>query len=109
VLRLGLRQRGLERALVDGEQGIADGDDLAVGEVNLLEVAADPGADLDLVDGLEAADELVVLHDVPQHRLRHRHRRRRLLRLLRPALALLLAGGNGQHQAKPDADPRYEG
>ena len=55
--------------LVDGEQQIALLDDRAVLEMDLVEIAADARADGDLVDRLEAPDELVVLDDFAHDRL----------------------------------------
>ena len=55
----GLRQRVLERPLVDGEQEIALLDHLAVTEMHLVEIAGDAGADLDRVDGDEPPDIFV--------------------------------------------------
>ena len=44
-------------------------DDGAVLEMDLVEIAADAGADRHLVDRLEPPDEFVVLDDVAHHRL----------------------------------------
>ena len=73
-LALGLGEIGAELALVDGEQQVAGLDQRAVLEVHRLEIAADAGADLDLGRGVEAADELVGLHDVARHGMGHGHR-----------------------------------
>ncbi len=56
-LCLGLLELDLERARIDHEQQVALMDDLAVGEVDLGQVAADLGADLDIVHGRELAGE----------------------------------------------------
>ena len=72
-----LRQRVLERPLVDGEQEIALLDHLAVAEMHLVEIAGDAGADLDRVDGHEPSDIFVEVGHRALHRLRHRHGGRR--------------------------------
>ena len=51
-------------ALVDGEERVARLHDAAVRELDLVEVARDPRPDVDLVDRLEAADEVVRFDDV---------------------------------------------
>ena len=68
-LRFGGVVGRLVGALVDGEQQVALVDQRAVLEVDLVEIAGDARADGDLVDGLEASDELVVLDDLAHHRL----------------------------------------
>ena len=45
------------------------GNQRAVPEMHLVEIAADARADRNLVDRLEATDELVVLDDLAHHRL----------------------------------------
>ena len=52
----------------------------AVAEMDLVEIARDPGADLDLVDCLEATDEVVPFADVFHHRLRDGDRGRSVRR-----------------------------
>ena len=74
---LGLVERGLERALVDREQEVALLDDLAVGEMDAVEIAGHARAHLDRVDGDEAADILVIVDDVAFDRRRDRDGRRR--------------------------------
>jgi hypothetical protein len=78
-LQRGVRlvQCGDERPLVDDEKQVALFDQCAVGEVNLLQIAADTRAHRDLVDSLEAADELVVVDDVANDRLGNGDGRRR--------------------------------
>ena len=80
-LRLGGVEGGLIGALVDGEQQVALVDQCAVLEADLVEIAVDPRADGNLVDGVEAPDELVVLDDLAHHRLgRGDHRQLLILR-----------------------------
>ena len=78
-----LIERVLERPAVDGEQQIALLDDLAVLEMDLVEIAGHARADLDRVHRDEAPDILVLIDDGALDRLRHRHggRRRRGLLL----------------------------
>src|SRR5262249_14884214 len=92
-LQIGARlvERILERPPVDGEQGIALLHDLAVLEMDLIEVAGDAGADLDRVDGDEAADILVLVDDGTRDRGGNRHLRRR-----RPGLLWTLATARQQ-------------
>jgi hypothetical protein len=71
-LRLRLVQRRLERPLVDGKQEVALLDQCTVLEMDLVEIAADAGAQRNLVDGFETADELIVLDDIAHHRLGYR-------------------------------------
>src|SRR5262249_28491441 len=78
----GLVEGVLERPLVDGEQQVALLHDLAVAEVDLIEVARYARAHLDDVHQDEAADIFVLIHDGALRGLGHRHlrwRRRRLL------------------------------
>lgn len=113
--RLGLRdlgagrgERDLERARVDDEEKVAFPNDLAVPEVDRVEIAADPGADLDILDARELSGELVPLHElvaerVAHHDLRQRGRRgapRGAGRLGRsvPVEARSRDGGNEQRQ-----------
>ena len=88
------------------KRGSPDLDQGAVLEVDLVEIAGDAGADLDLVDRLEAADEIVLLDDVLHDRLGDGDRRRgRRLREDRPMRrdqhGAERSGGkaNGLHQA----------
>ena len=87
---------GLIGALVDGEEQVALLHQRAVGEMDLFEIAADARPDRDLVDRLEAADELVVLDDVADDRFRRRDDRR---------LLLLRQGLYRQEQAGKQPDP----
>ncbi len=79
LVDLGLRGGALdlERPRVDDEQEVALLDQLAVLEMDLLEIAADPGAQLDIVDRGELPGELVALDDLLAQRLADRDRRRR--------------------------------
>ena len=67
--------------LVDGEQQVADIDDLAVAEVQLVDEARDARADLDRGDGFEAAGKFVPLSDPLGQRVGdgNRHGRRTAL------------------------------
>ena len=103
-----LIERVLEWPLVDGEQEIALLDDLAVGEMHAVEIAGDPSAHFDRVDGDEAADIVVVIHDGALGRLRDRHGGRgwRLRRLLLP----LPAPGKQEdrQRARDPGRPRHD-
>ena len=70
---------GLVGRLLDHEQQVARLDVLALGEQPLLEEALDPGAQVDLVHGLDPAGEAGRGRDVARLDLDHRDRRRRLL------------------------------
>jgi hypothetical protein len=72
----GLVEGRLVRALVDGEEEIALVDDRAVAKGHRGEIAGDACANLDEVDGLEAADEIVALDHLLHDRLGDRDRRR---------------------------------
>ena len=84
-LAVRLRCHRLERAGVDDVEQVARLDDVAVLELDMVDEAADPGADLDLLDRLEAAGELVPIGDGALGRLRDGHRRRRGGRAAAPA------------------------
>ena len=58
-----LVERDLERPVIDGEEQIALLHHLAVGEMNLRKIAGHPRADLDRIDGDEAADIFVLIDD----------------------------------------------
>ena len=79
---------------IDGEEEITRLDEGAVLEMNLVEIARDPGADIDLIDGLEAPDEIGPLDDVLHHGLRDGDGRRRL------AGASLSLGAFAQHEPR---------
>ncbi len=89
----GLVERVLERPLVDGEQEVALLHDLAVGEVDLVEIARYARAHLDHVDRDEAADIFVLIDDGALDRLGDRHLGRRRCCLL---LALAATGKEGR-------------
>ncbi len=55
--------------LVDDEEPVALLHQSAVGEIDFLQVATDAGADGDLVDRLEAADELIIVDHIAHDRL----------------------------------------
>ena len=63
---------GLKGARVDLEQQVALADQGAFAEPDVRDVAGDAGTDLDRVDGLEAAGELVPLGDLAGRRPRRR-------------------------------------
>ena len=94
---LGALQRGLERPRVDQEQVLALLDGLAVLEVDGREIARDPGANLDLLVGLEAAGELGPLDQLLDPRMGDgdlgRRRRRRGIAV---AVAAAVAAGKRQ-------------
>ena len=73
-LRLGPVDRRLVGPGVDDEQDLVLLDDLAVLEADLLDIARDPGADLDPLHRLEAAGELVPLGELAGQRLGDRDR-----------------------------------
>ncbi len=98
-----LLERGLERPLVDGEQQIALLHQLAVLEMDGLEIAGNARAHFDGIDRDEAADIFVLVGDRALHRLGHGDRRRgRRGGLLRG----LAAGGERQRKHEPRADAR---
>ena len=78
-LRLGGIVGGLVRTLVDGEEQVALVDQRTVLEADLVQIAADPRTDGDLVDGLEAPDEFIVFDDFAHHRLGCRDHRQWLV------------------------------
>ena len=61
--------------LVDGEQQVALLDDRPIGEMDPVQIARHPRAQVDRVDRLEAADEVVALGDLLDDRSRDRDRR----------------------------------
>src|SRR4029077_15206206 len=69
---LRLRQRGFEGSPIDGEQEVALLHQLAVLEVNGVEVARDARTHLDGVDGHEATDVLIVIRYEPLGGFGHR-------------------------------------
>ena len=90
-LRLGLRlderclrlgQCYLERPFVDREENLPLRDELAIGEMDLVEITGDTRADLDGLGRLKTAGELVPLDKFLDEWLGHRHRRRSLCRAL---------------------------
>ena len=72
-----LLQLHLEGPGVDDHQEVALADDLAVLEVQLRQIAADPGADLHILGGGELARVLQILRHVPLYRSADRDCRRR--------------------------------
>ena len=96
-----LVERVLERPLVDGEQQIALLDDLAVLEMQLVEIAGHARAHLDRIDRDEAADIFVLIDDGALDRLRYGHRRRwRRTTLLLPLSAARNESRNRERQRK---------
>ena len=77
-----LRDRVLERPLVDREQQVALLDQLAVLEVHAVEIAGHARAHFDQADRGEAADIFVEIENGALGRLGDRHRRRRRTGLL---------------------------
>ena len=75
-LAVGLLGDGLEGAGIDQVEQIAGIDDGAVAKLDVGDEAADPGANLDLLDRLEPAGEFVPIGDGALDRLRDRDRRR---------------------------------
>ncbi len=97
--RLGLVERRLEGAAIDREQGLALAHHLAVLEVDGVEIAGHARAHLDIVDGDEAPDILVMIGNELLDRLRDGHLRRRRSgsRALGLRLAVSAAGeGRGE-------------
>ena len=92
----------LERPRIDDVKQVAGMDHVAVLELDTVDEAADAGADLNLLDRLEAAGELVPIRDGPFDRLRHRHRRRRRGGL---RLRLLAAASERQREQHTDRCP----
>ena len=76
-ISLGLLDRRLELHLLDLVEQVARLDVLALLEQDLFEEALDAGAQLDLVDGLDPADELEGLADAFGHHRPHADRRGR--------------------------------
>ncbi len=81
------------RAGVDEVEQVVLADDLAVAEADAGNEAADPGANVDLLDRLEAAGEFVPIGHGALDRGCDRHRRRRCGRSLR---GLFAAGGKSK-------------
>ena len=77
-LGLSLRQGGLGRARIQGEQQLAALDHLAVAEVDGLDIAADAGAHVHALNRFEASGELVPVPHLLLQRHSHRHGRRAL-------------------------------
>ena len=102
---LGLVERGLERALVDREKEVALLDDLAIAEIDSIEITRHAGAHLDRIDGDEAADILVIVDDVALDRRRDRHRRRRRRR----GSLLAFATTGDQERQQQNGEPCRDG
>src|SRR5262249_4809267 len=99
-LGLGLGEGGLEGTPVDAEQQVALVDELAIPEVNGVEITRDAGPHLDGVDGDEAADIFVPLGQHLTGGLGHGHLWGRRGRALSALLVLLAAGKAGGEQEK---------
>src|SRR6185503_5588651 len=67
----------LEWPRIDGEETVALFHDLAVGEVDRLQVTRYSGPNLYVIDGNKPPDIFVVVRDKPLRRLRDRNLRRR--------------------------------
>ncbi len=70
-------ERGLERPPVDGKQRIARLYELAVFELDLVQIAGDAGSNLDEIEGHEATNIFVIVTDQLFNRLGDGHLRRR--------------------------------
>ena len=101
-VRLRLRQRGLERPAVDGEEQVALLHQLPVLEVDRVEVAGYARAHLDGIDRNEAADVLVAIGNQPLDRLGDRHLRGGGWSSLGSRLARVTAGEQQQEQRGRD-------
>src|SRR4051812_4409085 len=99
-LPFGLKLQSLERARIDDIKQITSADDRTILELYAINEAADAGTDLNLLDRLEAAGELVPFGDSPFDRLCHRHRRRRRRGDLR--LRLLVAASEHEREQQTD-------
>ena len=76
-------------------------DEVAVAEVDAGDEAADPGANLDFLDGLEASGELVPIRHGALDRLRDRDRR-----CARPLAARLFAAAGKASATQDDQRSR---
>ena len=86
----GVIQRIPIGALVDREEEVALLDDGAVDEMNLVEITRHPRPQIDRIDSVEPADEIVALGDLLDDGLADRHRRWRRL-----------SAGRRRHRCKP--------
>ena len=96
-LAVGLLGDRLERTGIDHVKQIARADDRAIAEFDTVDEAADAGANLNLLDRLEASGEFVPVGDGPLDRLRHGDGRRRGSRRLR---RFVVAGGQRQREQR---------
>ena len=99
-LRLRLLEFGFVGVLLDQKQQLPFFDPVAVFEVDLLQVALDPGLELHRVDGLGVAGEFQVIG----HRLFHRLTDRDLGRRRRH-VGVFFAAGGGYDQGRQDYQP----
>ena len=102
-LRLRLLEFGFVGVLLDQKQQLPFLHRVAVFEIDLLQVAFDPGLELHRVDGLGVAREFKVIG----HRLRHRLTDRDLGRRRRH-VGVLVATGGAHHQDR-QAEHRGQG
>ena len=102
-----LLERDLERPAVDGEQQVALLHQLAVLEMDFLQITRDPRPHLDRIDGDKAADIFVLIDNGLLHRPRHRHRGRRRRRFGLGFAAL--AGSNRQPERHQQENSRHAG
>src|SRR3954447_13974923 len=99
-LTVGLGRHRFERARVNDVEQVAGMHDVAVLELDVSNETANAGTDLNLLDRLEAAGELVPVSDGPFDRLCYRHRRRRRSGRLR--LRLLVAASERERKQQTD-------
>ena len=102
-LAVGLFGDGLERARIDQIKQVAGMDHVAVLELDIGDKAADPRADLHLLDRLEPAGEFIPIGDGALDRLRDRHRRRCGRSLRRRLFAAAGQRDRQQHGQRSDA------
>ena len=93
--------------LVDGEEQVALLDHRAVGEMDLVEIARHAGPQVDRIDGLEAADEIVALGDLLDDGSRDGDRRRVLRR--DPLRVEQRGQEEGHHPTGRDSRPKQAG
>src|SRR4051812_30181943 len=103
-LTLGLQRDRLKRAWIDDVKQIACMNDRTIRERDPVDEAADASADLNLLDRLEPAGELIPVGDCSFHRLRNCHRRWRWR--WRGRLRLRLVSAANERQRKQQNDRR---